>query len=166
MKLYVLPLLFFVTILSSCNGQSSAYSKAKETEKAIKDAPRPGTVPTSNGGWTLTAKVDGKPWTASSIMPPAKAGSIVGYIGEQSYLGVPSFDKRYAKVGKKKVIGDSHSADMWFKGDETFYNKHEGTIEITKVNGDWVEGTFSFTGTSDNTGKKMVVSDGFFRVQL
>jgi len=160
-RLHLLLVVLLITF-SGCNGQTSDYQKAKEAEKSIKDAPRPGTVPTTEGGWTMTAKVNGKEWTASAIVPPGSYGGIVGYSGKDSYIGVPGFQKRFAKVGKKNTIGESYSADIWIDGDPS-YSNYTGTVEITKIDGDWEEGTFSF---STSTPKTMTVTDGFFRVKL
>jgi hypothetical protein len=155
--------------ISACNGQSSAYQKANETKKAIEDAPRPGTMPAKAGGWTMTAKVNGRSWSATSIMPPAAAGRMIGYVGNENYIGLPAFEKRSAKVGKRMALGEEqggYSVDMWTSGDLTSYKNYKGSIQITNINGDWVEGTFSFTASSQAPAKTLVVSDGFFRVQL
>ncbi|MCE7065100.1 hypothetical protein [Dyadobacter sp. CY326] len=158
MKQYFLILATLLT-MSACNGQSSAYEEAKKTEAAIKDAPRPGTVKTTSGGWTMTAKVNGKQWTATSIMPPAAAGTIVGYVGGESYLMMYSFEKRSAKVGRQAKLGDGYSVDYWIN-DGPVYSKYKGIMEITAINGDWVEGKFQFTAPG------LTVTDGFYRVQL
>lgn len=146
-------------IVSSCNGQASVLEEAKKTEKAINDAPRPGTVPTKNGGWTMTAKINGKQWAATSMMPPAAAGVMIGYTGANSYLMMYSFEKRSAKVGKQAKLGDGYSVDFWLK-DGPVYSNYSGTMEITAINGEWAEGKFSFTA------KGLTVTDGFYRVQM
>ncbi|RYF97824.1 MAG: hypothetical protein EOO02_20170 [Chitinophagaceae bacterium] len=158
MKLLILSISIFA-IVSSCNGQASALEQAKKTEKAIKDAPRPGTVPTKNGGWTMTATINGKQWSATSMMPPAAAGVMIGYIGEGSYLMMYSFEKRSAKIGKVAKLGDGYSVDYWVK-DGTVYSGYKGTMEITAINGSWAEGKFAFST------KGLVVTDGFYRVEL
>ena len=158
MKTCILFLALLVA-MSTCNGQSSDYEKAKKVEKAIKEAPRPGTVPTKSGGWTMTAKVNGKQWTASSIMPPAAAGTIVGYVGDESYMMMYSFKKSSAKVGRQVKLGDGYSVDYWIKGGKV-YSNYTGTMEITAINGNWVEGKFQFTAAG------LTVTDGFYRVEL
>ncbi|RYY59400.1 MAG: hypothetical protein EOO05_13375 [Chitinophagaceae bacterium] len=158
MKLYILSLVMLIT-LGACNGQSSAYDEAKKTEKAIKDAPRPGTVPTTTGGWTMTATINGKKWSATSMMPPAAAGSMVGYIGENTYLMMYCFEKRYAKVGDKATLGDGYSVDYWVKGGPN-YSNYKGMMEITALKDNWAEGKFSFTANG------LTVTDGFYRVEL
>jgi len=68
-----LGLLFFV---SSCNSQQTAKQQAIAEKNAI-EAARPGTILSKSGGWTMRAKIDGKDFTASSLMPPAAAGRIM-----------------------------------------------------------------------------------------
>jgi hypothetical protein len=166
MKLSFLSLALLL-IISACNGQSGAREEALKVKKAIDDAPRPGTMPTTTGGWTMTAKVDGKAWTAGSIMPPAAAGRIIGYFGKTNYIGLPAFEKRYAKVGGKKDFSKEQGVDMLREGDGgSVYQNSTGSIEITKMNGDWVEGTFHFILSTTDGSKKVTVTDGFFRVQL
>ena len=157
MKVYILAVVLLVT-QAGCNGQS-AYDQAKKTEKAIKDAPRPNEIATSAGGWTMTAKVNGKLWSATSMLAPPLAGSMVGYVGEKSYIMMYTFDKRSAKVGEKATLGNGYSVDYWISGGDV-YSNYNGIMEITAIKGNWVEGKFSFMA------KGLTVTDGFYRVQL
>ncbi|RYY54186.1 MAG: hypothetical protein EOO09_15265 [Chitinophagaceae bacterium] len=158
MKYYILSLVVLVS-MTACNGQGSVKEQAKKTEQAIKDAPRPGAEPASEAGWTMTANVNGKAWKATSVMPPAAAGVMIGYVGEGSYLMMYSFEKRYAKVGKTAKLGDGYSVDFWVKNGSN-YSGYTGLMEITALNGEWAEGKFSFTA------KGLTVTDGFYRVKL
>lgn len=165
MKQYILTLAIIITI-SACNGQTG-YKEAKKVQKAIEDAPRPGTMPAKNGSWTMTALVNGKQWTATSVMPPAAAGRLVGYEGGKSYIGLPAFEKRYVKVGAWYLLGDGHySVDIWYNNDASQYRNYAGKVEVTKIDDDWVEGTFYFTATRDEPVGNIKVTNGFFRVQL
>ena len=165
MKLSILSLALLL-IISSCNGQTSAKDKAAAVKKAIDDAPRPGTMATTTGGWTMTATVDGKAWKAGSIMPPAAAGRIIGYFGKTNYIGLPAFEKRYAKVGSKRDFSKEQGVDILQEGENSVYQISTGSMEITKMNGDWAEGTFHFTLSTTDGSKKVTVTDGFLRVQL
>ncbi|SOD92219.1 hypothetical protein [Spirosoma fluviale] len=113
MKLPILTWLLVAT-MSACLGQS-ATEQAKKMEAAIKDAPRPGAVATTTSGWTMSANINGKPWRASSMMPPAMAGVMIGYVGEASYLMMYCFKKRSAQVGKRARLGDGYAVDYWIK---------------------------------------------------
>jgi hypothetical protein len=162
MKLSYLSLIFFFAV-SACNSQQSNLDKAKQTQKAIQAA-RPGTVPTATGSWTLTATMNGKTWTAESMYPPDDANRIIGYIGN-SYISLPKIQRQFSKVGEKRVFGDDNAADVNIDGDPAFYAGRTGELVITKMDGDWVEGTFFFTAASSNSSKKVVVTNGFFRVK-
>jgi hypothetical protein len=100
-------------------------------------------------------------------MPPAAAGRLVGYEGNKSYIGLPAFEKRYVKVGESYLLGNDHySVDIWFDNDASQYRNYTGKIEVTKIDGDWVEGSFYFNATRDEPAGNIKVTNGFFRVQL
>lgn len=157
MKLHMLTWLIVAT-MSACLGQS-ATEQAKKMEAAINDAPKPGTIATTTSGWTMRANINGKPWRASSMMPPALAGVMIGYVGEGSYLMMYCFKKRSAEVGKRARLGDGYSVDYWIKGGPV-YSNYSGTMEITAINGNWAEGRFQFKAAG------LDVTDGFYRVEL
>jgi hypothetical protein len=162
MKIYLilLGLLFFV---SSCNSQQTARQQAIAEKNAI-EAARPGTIPSKSGGWTMSAKIDGKDFTASSLMPPAAAGRIIGYY-KSAYIGLP-YDRRYLVVGKKISFGESNAVDLSVPDDDNFYAGRAGEMEITRVSSDWIEGVFHFTATSHGSSKTFNITDGFFRIAV
>jgi hypothetical protein len=159
-----MKLLFFSTtllfILGSCNSQPTAHQQAI-TEKNAIEAARPGTVPAKESGWTMTAKINGKAWSASSLMPPEAAGRIIGYY-KDAYIGLPY----YRKQGEKTTFGESNAVDLSVSNDDNFYGGRTGSMEITKVNGGWIEGIFHFTATGKGSAKTFKVTDGFFRISL
>jgi hypothetical protein len=162
MKLSYLSILLFLAA-GACNSQQSNLEKAKQTQKAIQAA-RPGTIPTVAGSWSLTATMDGKSWKAESMFPPDDAGRIIGYIGD-SYISLPRIQRQFAKVGTKRVFGEDNAVDVNIDGDPAFYAGKTGELVITRIDGDWVEGTFFFTATSSSSSKKIVVTNGSFRVK-
>jgi hypothetical protein len=147
-------------MVSSCNSQSTAKQKAV-AEKAAIESVRPGTIPAKDGGWTMTAVINGKPWTATSLMPPDAAGRIIGYY-KDAYTGMPY----YRKLGQKTTFGDHNAVDLSITDDDNFYGGRTGGMEITKVNGDRVEGIFNFTATSKGSSKTFEVTNGFFRISV
>src|SRR3954470_5612408 len=108
MKLSLISIGLLFTI-SSCNSQQTAKQQAIAEKNAI-EAARPGTIPTKSGGWTMTARIDGKDFTASSLMPPEAAGRIIGYY-KTAYIGMP-YDRRYLVVGKKIKFGENNAVDL------------------------------------------------------
>lgn len=161
---YLLNVFCIFFILASCNSQQSdTVKQAKEVQSAI-EGNRPGTMPTADGSWTMTAKLNGKTWKASSIMPPAAAGRIVGYYGKE-YIGLP-YDKSDMVVGKKNKFGEENAVDLATNDEPGMWGGRKGEMEITKVNDDWAEGTFYFTATASGTDKIMEVTDGFFRIKI
>ncbi len=143
--------------LSACNSQPGARDQAVALKNAI-TAARPGTIPTKSGGWTMTAKINGKPWAAVSLMPPQAAHRIIGYVGD-AYIGLPY----HYKMGEKSIFGEGNAVDLSIADDPNFYGGRTGSMEITKVTDEWIEGIFHFTANNNGKGKTFEVTDGFFR---
>ena len=151
-------------MLFSCG--SSTQNKAIEDQKLaqkIIEASEPGRIPAKEGGWTMTAKIDGKEWSASSFFQIDFQDRIHGFYKEES-ISLP-YDKRQMKAGGKIIFGDDHVA-LLFPNDDAIWDGRKGEMEITKVENDWAEGRFFFTAITSTTAKTKEVTDGFFRISL
>jgi len=156
-----IPILILAVLLSSCgNGQNNTQEQSKQVQSAIKEN-MPGSVPAIAGGYTMKAKLNGKTWTATSIMPPEAAGRIIGYY-EKQYIGLP-YSKNYLVTGKKIMLGEDEVADI-FLDDGCSYPLTKVEMEITKVDESWAEGKFFFTTTCSSINKVVKVTDGFFMI--
>lgn len=151
-KLMALVITGFLVFASAGNGNAQ--------NRNSKELP-PSSIP-ATGGYTMTAKINGKIVKAHSMMPPDKTIQIVGFYDGDKYIGLP-YNKKYFVVGKKIEFSD-HNADLTTNDEVQVWNGREGEMEITKVNGKWVEGKFSFTGYSYDNKKTIKVTDGFFRI--
>jgi hypothetical protein len=149
------------TMIASCGDKNQAQEQAKQVQAAIKKNV-PGTVATTADGYTMKAKLNGKAWTAGSIMPPDAAGRIVGYSNEE-YIGLP-YDRRYLVVGKKITFGEGNAVDLATNDDVGLWGGRKGEMEITKVDDKWAEGKFFFTASTSRSSKTVEVTDGFFRI--
>lgn len=92
--------------------------------------------------------------TASNTKPKLAKIPIMSGINQTEYL--PSVN-----VKVDRVVGE----------DYTFYDTvdmNKGSFEITKAEGDWIEGTFSVTvpNTYDEDGAPVEVTNGSFRIKL
>lgn len=152
-------------ILFSCGSstQNKAIEDQKEANK-VTAASDPGRIPAKEGGWTMTAKIDGKEWAAASFMPLDFQDKIHGFYKEGS-ISLP-YNKAYMKVGKKIQFGDSYVALLFSDDDDGIWDGKKGEMEITKVDNDWAEGKFFFTATTTSSTKTKEVTDGFFRIAL
>lgn len=156
--------LIITTLFSSCgNSQSGAVEKAKQVQSAIKEN-RPGTISTKENGWTMKAKINGKDWVAASMMPLEAAGRIIGYY-DKEYIGLP-YDNRDLVVGKKIIFSEDDATDLATNDDVGLWGGRKGEMEITKVDDNWAEGKFYFTGSTSRSNKTVEVTDGFFRISL
>ena len=124
---------------------------------------RPGTLRTSEGGWSMLAKFRGKVFKASSIYPPAAAGRIVGYY-KDGYIGLP-YNNDDMVSGKKITFSTSDAADLAIPGESGTWGGNSGEMEITKVAGGWIEGKFHFTGKTYRNKQITDVTEGFFRIK-
>ncbi len=148
----------------SCNiGISQTHEKAKEVQTAIKEM-MPGTIATTSNGYTMKAKINGKQWTADAMMPPNAAGRIIGYNNGES-IGLP-YDIRDMRVGNKINFGEDNATDLMTNDDVGMWGGRKGEMVIIKVDNQYAEGTFYFTGSTSRSNKTMVVTDGFFRIPI
>jgi hypothetical protein len=160
-------------IFSACQSQQQKEAKALAGDLQTTMAQtKPGSIPTSANGYYMKCKVDGKDWEAVSMMPVSVANRVIGNMADGGYIGIGSLD------GKEQpeaifTIGDGNGADVYFPNDKTLIDKDgnvilmdksAGKIKITKVDGGWMEGRFYFTKSSSTNDKKIVVTDGVFRV--
>lgn len=158
-------LVLIAGMIASCgnSNQGKAVEQAKEVQAAIKEN-KPGSIATTADGYTMKAKLDGKEWTATSVMPPETAGRTIGY-NNGEYIGLP-YDKRDLVVGKKITFGEGNAVDLATNDDVGMWGGRKGELEITKVDDNWAEGKFFFTASSSRTNKTVEVTDGFFRIPV
>jgi len=114
----------------------------------------------------MKCKIDGKDWEASCIMPPNLAGRIMGE-NNGEFISLPYYDKRNFLALKKRKFGDGHNnVDMSLHDDVLYWGAKSGEMEITKVNDNWPEGTFSFIAANSKSDKTMSITNGVFSVSL
>ena len=166
-------LLVFICVLSACNGQQSDAKKVKDEIQATMKAHTPGSIATSATGYFMKAKIDGKDWAAVSMMPIEGIDRAIGYTGDGGYISLPGI-KKTRPQGYILTLGEAYGADIYIVGDKSLIDKdgnailldkQEGKIEITKRDGEWIEGRFYFTATSSKSDKKKQVTEGYFRTK-
>jgi hypothetical protein len=159
-------LLFISTFLFSCNNsaQNKNLTDAKEVAKAIKQI-QPGGIPTTETGWMMKATINGKQWTASSIVQPDMAGRILGD-ADQISIGLP-YNRSNMVAGSKTTFSHDDATDIFLPANEGgILGGYKGEMIITKVNEQWAEGTFYFSASSDRSNKTAEVTNGFFRISM
>ena len=159
----ILPSLMIAVVLIACGNsdKSKKVSDAKEVQSDLKKM-QPGGIRTTEGGWTMKAKIGGKDWSATSIISPEAAGRIVGDNNGVS-ISLP-YDIREMIVGYKNTFSHNNAVDLMTNDDVRLWGGYAGEMEITKVEGGWAEGKFFLTGSSD--AKTIEVTDGFFRISI
>ena len=162
-----ISILMMAVMLYSCgnSSQNKTQEEAKQLAAGIQKM-MPGGIPTTAGGWTMTAKIGGRDWTASSIMPPEETGRIVSDNNGEK-IGLP-YDRRYLVVGKKIKFSDHNAVDLFTNDEVAVWGGYVGEMEITKVEADWVEGKFFVTGKASftDTSRRVEITDGFFRISI
>jgi hypothetical protein len=155
------------TLLSACgnSAQNDAAKQVSQIQNAVKEN-SPGSIPTATDGITLTAKIDGKDWKASSMMSPDKAGVILGENNGES-ISLPYYDRHNFLANYNKELGENHElAEMRLNDKVVLWTAAKGELRITKVDEKWAEGKFSFTAKGFQTDKTIEVTDGFFRISF
>ena len=174
MKRISLLLVLVTSTLLACNGQQKNNAKkVSEGIQTLRKEHTPGSIATSATGYYLRCKIDGKDWVATSMMPLKVDNRILGYTNAGDYIGIPGI-KNNTRQGFKLTLGKTYNADLYLEnnkslvdknGDVILLDKESGKVEITKRDGDWVEGTFYFTASNSKYGKKIEVTEGIFRVR-
>ena len=157
-----ISILLISTLIFSCG--NSDQDKAIEQAKQIQTAIKPGTIATSGNTYSMSAKIDGREWNANSMMPPDVSGRIIGYKDDE-YIGLP-YSKSNLSAGRKINFSEDDATDISLSDDVGMYAGRKGVMEITKIDDNWIEGKFSFTGTSGSSAKTIEVTDGFFRIPV
>lgn len=169
-------LALLLLIACNSNGQTAAQKEAKKTADEIQktmNANGPKMVATSTAGYYMKAVIDGKPWEAIRMYPTESAqsvGSIFGETGEylkpgSIAIGIPvKTIKRFLYTGKKYEFKEGRAVD--FILDENTFGGYKGELTITKIDDNWVEGTFFFSATSTSAPGKHEITNGVFRVAI
>jgi hypothetical protein len=164
---YFISMCVLAVISPACKnkGNADAQQLAKDIQSTTK-AHTPGAVATSETGYYMKAKIDGKEWKAAFMIPDESASSsyktIHGENGE-TYMNFMLW-RRGIEPGKTTDFDDSHVANLSIAGTEGFWGGKKGIIKITTVDEQWTEGTFEFEATSSSSDKTIHVTEGSFRV--
>src|SRR6266700_3365301 len=105
-------------LLSYCGSHSNAMNDQQKAYEAIKNN-IPGTVPVTADGYTMTVKMNGKEWTATSMMPPEASNRIIGY-NNGEYIGLP-YGRSYMVVGKKIAFAEDNAVDLTTNDDVSIW---------------------------------------------
>ena len=162
----------FIVMLLSIVLRSCGDSNQKDVKKLsghIKQAPKEnslGTIATSEDSYFMEAKINGKRWVAILMMPDEEINSSYIRIHGENGGDYMNFQlwKRAIQVGKKYPFDHDHVANLSLEEDAGFWAGTSGEIEITKLDGKWMEGKFAYKATSSSSTKTIEVTDGFFRI--
>jgi hypothetical protein len=154
----------FSIILLSCNStQNDAAKQAQQIQEAVK-ANTPGTVPTSESGYYMKAKINGKDWVAKDMLPNNNEDTrpIFGEADGQKI----SFTiwMQHPKEGRDAIFKEGNVAELMGFEDIAICDAKKGEAIVTKIDDHAIEGTFFMTGTSHESAKTIEVTDGFFRI--
>lgn len=156
-----------ICMFSACQNkkQNDAKKLRDEIQTTVK-ANSPGFVSTTKNGYWMSAKLDGKDWTASAMMPVDQSNSIRIH-GEHNGESIGFYiDMRGLEAGKHIVLSDNKAADLMTNDSVGIWGGRNGEIVITKIDNSVLEGTFSFTASSGQTSKTLSVTDGVFHIPL
>jgi hypothetical protein len=159
-------LLLLASTVFACNGQQNDAKKLSKGIQNLRKELSPGSIATSANSYYMKCKINGKDWEANSIMPPDVAGRIMGD-NNGEFISLPYYDRRNFLALKKRKLGDGHSnVDMSLHDGAGYWGAKSGEMEITKVDDQWAEGTFSFIAGTSQSDKTMAVTNGVFRISI
>lgn len=159
---------FVLYFLSSCG--NAAHDNAKKVAKQIDEKTKqhsPGTVATSESSYYMKATINGKQWIATHMMPDEDANSsylLIHGVNGEDYMNFQLW-KRGIQPGKSVQFSDDHASNLSLESDDGLWSGRSGEVVITRMDGKWLEGIFSYSATSSSSpGKIISVTDGYFRV--
>ena len=165
----ILPgIIIYTLVISvvSCNSQTenNATKQAGDIQNMVK-ANSSGYIPTT-AEYYLKAKINGKEWVAEEMMASDKAGRIVGQLkGDNSEMISLPFELRYTKDSALTNF-TNNAVDIFTKGEVGIWGGRQGEMMFTKVGDNYAEGKFYVTAFDEATNKKLVITDGVFRIPL
>jgi hypothetical protein len=120
---------------------------------------KPGSMP---AGCYLRAVIDGKKWEATEMTPDRSHPSLIPVNGQNGGSSIT-----FVIGGKRDNIGKpSNLSEMntitYFGGEGFFVGAKSGQYNVTKMDDQFIEGTFNFTAEKD--GKKVTCTNGEFRI--
>lgn len=149
----------FLTSIHAADKNSKAIQDQERTMAVLKN----GEIATSANGFFMKAKIDGKDWAATKMMPPEATGRILGAINDNESISLP-FSRSSLGVGKTRKFSENNAVDLFTDDDIGIWAGYSGEMTYTKVDDQSAEGTFHFTATSRNSSKKIEVTNGTFRI--
>src|SRR5687767_13826385 len=106
-------LVVMIMILSACGNAGSEAKKQAELIKQATHDNTPGTIETSQDGYYLKAKIDGKVWSATHMMPDESTNSAYFRVyGEKNGESISfSLSARTLQAGVKKQFDECNVDD-------------------------------------------------------
>lgn len=156
-----------IFLLLACKNkqQSDASEVAGQIQNALKEN-TPGFIKTSADGYMMKAKIDGKEWAASAMLPNDNSSSR-RIQGENNGEAIGFYIwTRGLEAGKHIAFGESKAADLFTNDDIGIWGGRKGEIVITKIDSVALEGTFAFTASTTRSAKTVDVTEGYFRIPL
>jgi hypothetical protein len=136
-----------------------ATSHSSTTDISLPGMKSPGSMP---AGCYLRATIDGKKWEATEMTPDRSNLSLVTVNGKNGNTSITFvIGKNRDNIGKPSDLSDSNQISYW-GGNGFFVGAKSGQYNVTKMDDQFIEGTFNFTAEKD--GRKLTCTDGEFRI--
>jgi hypothetical protein len=163
-----LALLSFLATGCSDSAQQSAADHAAKVDSATSQTSaadislpgmKPGSMPV---GCYLRAMIDGKKWEATEMTPDRSHPSLIPVNGKSGNTSI-SFviGGMRDNIGKPSDLSEMNTITHW-GGNGFFVGAKSGQVTVTKMDEQFIEGTFNFTAEKD--GKKVNCTGGEFHI--
>jgi len=165
MKLVALLLPALVLVLPGCKSQTHKDAKKLSDQIQAAEKNSSGNVATTETAYFMKARIDGKAWQATSMLPDDNNDSrrIQGEDDNGESIGFYIW-MRGLEAGLKRKFSEGNAADLEIlNGDTPLWGGRKGEMTITSINDQVMEGSFHFTATSHGSEKTIEVTDGYFR---
>lgn len=165
-KLYLFVTIFalFVTVGCGSSSQREAEQHAAKVDEATSAGDAAGSTADKGSmpeGCYLRAVIDGTKWEATAMTPDRAHPSIIPVNGRKDSSSIMfTISGMRDNVGQPSKLSDMNTITFW-EGEKIMGAKN-GEVIVTKMDDQFIEGTFNFTAEED--GKKVTCTDGAFRV--
>jgi hypothetical protein len=114
-------------------------------------------------GSYLRATIDGKPWSATEVVPDKYWSELLQIQGSEGSTSL------WVQINQPTAAGALQPlkpTDLNYYRDDKFnmFMLTAGEAQVTKLDAQWVEGTFHFNGADKRSKKSVAVTNGAFRV--
>lgn len=165
MKSTIIGASLLLFLLASCKNKTQ--KEAQQYHDQIKSVVDDFKKPTSKDGLYASAEVNGKEWIAKKMLVDMDDSHPVVQAYNQSNEVIVFYLSTLMEKGKPfEFKGSGRNAAQYNDKEDalSMWDSEKGERTITKMDDNWIEGSFQFTAVNKEKSNKAEITNGFFRI--